>query len=112
MFDCQTRHSSVFFYAKGRPTSRDHSPKGIGTTKNLLEMCESVVWNTRGEQVMMFISENHGCVTVCHGDDFRHISTQRSCHELDRSLFGSSHFGSRVLAQELKLLCLFLLHLQ
>ena len=32
--------------------SRDHSSKGIGTTRSRLEMCESVVRNTRGEQVL------------------------------------------------------------
>ena len=36
----------AFFQAKGA------GEKGIGTTRSLLEMCESVVRNTRGEQVL------------------------------------------------------------
>ena len=36
----------------GERTSRHHSSKRIGTTRSRLEMCESVVRNTRGEQVL------------------------------------------------------------
>ena len=51
--DCSlVRHDIrvAFFHAK--ESRRDHSSKGIGTTRNRLEMCESVVRNTRGEQVL------------------------------------------------------------
>ena len=53
LFNCQTRHSSGVFPCEGERASRDHSSKGIGTTRNRLEMCESVVRNTRGEQVLV-----------------------------------------------------------
>ena len=40
------------FPCEGKRASRDHPSKGIGTTRSRLEMCESVVRNTRGEQVL------------------------------------------------------------
>ena len=52
LFDCQKRHSSGVLPCEGERASRDHSSKGIGTTRSRLEMCESVVWNTRGKQVL------------------------------------------------------------
>ena len=52
LFDCQTRHSSGVFPCEGERASRDHSSKGTGTTRSRLDMCESVVWNTRGDQVL------------------------------------------------------------
>ena len=52
LFDCQTRHQSGVLQCEGERASRDHSSKGIGTTRSRLEMCESVVRNTRGEQVL------------------------------------------------------------
>ena len=52
LFDCQTRHQSGVLPCEGERASRDHSSTGIGTTRNRLEMCESVVRNTIGEQVL------------------------------------------------------------
>ena len=117
LFDCQTRHSSGVLPCEGERTSRDHSSKGIGTTRNRLEMCESVVRNTRGEQVlgnevtdtlikegckavvvvvpMMFVSENHGYVTVCHGDDFVSCGSAAALDEVDRVL--TAHFHTKIL---------------
>ena len=42
----------AFFTAKEKRASRDHPSKGIGTTRSWLEMCESVVRDKRGEQVL------------------------------------------------------------
>ena len=53
LFGCRTRHSSGLLSCEGDRTSRDHSSKGIGTTKSRLEMRERVVRNTRGEQVLV-----------------------------------------------------------
>ena len=53
LFDCQTRHSRGVLPCEGERMSRDHSSKGIDTTRNRLEMCGSVVRNTRGEQVLV-----------------------------------------------------------
>ena len=78
-------------------------------------MCESVVRNTKGEQVlgnevtdtlikegckavvvvvpMMFVSENHGCVTVCHSDDFVSCGSAAALDEVDRVL--TAHFHTK-----------------
>ena len=52
--DAIARHDIrvAFFPCEGERASRDHSSKGIGTTRSRLEMCETVVRNTRGEQVL------------------------------------------------------------
>ena len=42
----------AFFHAKESWRLCDHSSKGIGTTRSRSEMCDSVVRNTRGEQVL------------------------------------------------------------
>ena len=52
LFDCQTRHQRGVLPCEEKRASRDHPSKGIGTTRSRLEMTESVVRNTRGEQVL------------------------------------------------------------
>ena len=39
---------------------------------------------------MMFVSENHGYVTVCHGDDFVSCGSAAALDEVDRVL--TAHF--------------------
>ena len=39
---------------------------------------------------MMFVSENHGYVTVCHGDDFVSSVSAAALEEVDRVL--TAHF--------------------
>ena len=75
---------------------------------------KSVVRNTTGEQVlgnevadtlieegckavvvMMFVSENHGYVTVCHGDDFVSSGSAAALDEVDRVL--TTHFDTKIL---------------
>ena len=38
---------------------------------------------------MMFVSENHGYVTVCHGDDFVSCGSAAALDEVDRVLNGT-----------------------
>ena len=60
--DCLiARHdsSSGVLPCEGERTSRDHSSRGIGTTRSRLEMCESVVWNERRESVGEMRSLTH-----------------------------------------------------
>ena len=63
-------------------------------------MCESVVRNTRGEQAvvvlpMVFVSENHVSVTVCHGEDFVSSGSAAALDEVDRVL--ATHFDTKIL---------------
>ena len=115
LFDCQTRHQSGVLPCEGERARRDHSSRRIGTTRSRLEMCESVVRNTRGEQVlgrvtdtlikegckavvavpMMFVSENHGYVTVCHGGDFVSSGSAAALGEVDRVL--TINFDTKIL---------------
>ena len=44
---------------------------------------------------MMFVSENHGYVTVCHGDDFVSSGSAAALDEVDRVL--TTHFGTKIL---------------
>ena len=44
---------------------------------------------------MMFVSENHGYVTVCHGDDFVSCGSAAALHEIDRVL--TTHFDTKIL---------------
>ena len=45
----------------------------------------------------MFVSENHGYVTVCHGDDFVSSGSAASLDEVDRVL--TTHFDTKILPQ-------------
>ena len=77
----------------------------LRTTRSRLEMCESVVRNTGGEQVfndvtatliregcravvvsVMFVPENHWYLTVCHGDGFVSCGSAAALDEVDRVL--------------------------
>ena len=42
----------------------------------------------------MFVSENHGYVTVCHGDDFVSCGSAAALDEVDRVL--TAHFDTRI----------------
>ena len=103
MFDCQTRHQSGLLPCEGERASCDHSSKGIGTTRSRLEMCESVVRTLIKEGckavvvvvLMMFVSENNGYVTVCHGDDFVSCGSAAALDEVDRVL--TAHFDTKIL---------------
>ena len=44
---------------------------------------------------MMFVSENHGYVTVCHGDDFVSCASAAALDEVDRVL--TAHFDTTIL---------------
>ena len=44
---------------------------------------------------MMFVSENHGYVTLCHGDDFVSCGSAAALDEVDRVL--TAHFDTKVL---------------
>ena len=44
---------------------------------------------------MMFVSENHGYVTVCHGDDFVSCGCAVALDEVDRVL--TAHFDTKIL---------------
>ena len=44
---------------------------------------------------MMFVSENHGYVTVCHGDDFVSCGSAAALDEVDRVL--TAHFDTKIL---------------
>ena len=44
---------------------------------------------------MMFVSESHGHVTVCHGDDFVSCGSAAALDEVDRVLTG--HFDTKIL---------------
>ena len=44
---------------------------------------------------MMFVSENHGFVTVCHGDDFVSSVSAAALAEVDRVL--TAHFDTKIL---------------
>ena len=44
---------------------------------------------------MMFVSENHGFVTVCHGDDFVSSGSAAALDEVDRVL--TTHFDTKIL---------------
>ena len=44
---------------------------------------------------MMFVSENHGYVTVCHGDDFVSSGSAAALDEFDRVL--TAHFDTKIL---------------
>ena len=44
---------------------------------------------------MMFVSENHGYVTVCHGDDFVSSGSAAALDEVDRVL--TTHFDTKIL---------------
>ena len=44
---------------------------------------------------MMFVSENHGCVTACHGDDFVSGGSAAALVEVDRVL--TTHFDTKIL---------------
>ena len=44
---------------------------------------------------MMFVSENHGYVTVCHGDDFVSSGSAAALDETDRVL--TTHFDTKIL---------------
>ena len=44
---------------------------------------------------MMFVSENHGYVTVCHGDDFVSCGSASALDEVDRVL--TAHFDTKIL---------------
>ena len=44
---------------------------------------------------MMFVSENHGYVTVCHGDDFVLCGSAAALDEVDRVL--KAHFDTKIL---------------
>ena len=44
---------------------------------------------------MMFVSENHGYVTVCHGDDFVSSDSAAALDEVDRVL--TTHFDTKIL---------------
>ena len=46
---------------------------------------------------MMFVSENHGYVTVCHGDDFISCGSAAALDEVDRVL--TAHFDTKILPQ-------------
>ena len=53
--DCLIARQDIrvaFIPCEGERASRDHSSEGIGTARSRMEMCESVVRNTRGEQVL------------------------------------------------------------
>ena len=43
----------------------------------------------------MFVSENHGYVTVCHGDDFVSCGSAVALDEVDRVL--TAHFDTKIL---------------
>ena len=43
----------------------------------------------------MFVSENHGYVTVCHGDDFVSSGSAAALDEVDRVL--TAHFDTKIL---------------
>ena len=44
---------------------------------------------------MMFVSENHGYVTTCHGDDFVSSGSTAALDEVDRLL--TTHFDTKTL---------------
>ena len=44
---------------------------------------------------MMFVSENRGYVTVCHGDDFVSSGSAEALDEVDRAL--TTHFDTKIL---------------
>ena len=44
---------------------------------------------------MMFVSENHGYVTACHGDDFVSSGSAAALEEVDRLL--TTHFDTKIL---------------
>ena len=44
---------------------------------------------------MMFVSENHVYVTVCHGDDFVSCGSAAALDEIDRVL--TTHFDTKIL---------------
>ena len=44
---------------------------------------------------MMFVSENHGYVTACHGDDFVSSGSAAALDEVDRVL--TTHFDTKIL---------------
>ena len=44
---------------------------------------------------MMFVSENHGYVTACHGDDFVSSGSAAASYEVDRVL--TTHFDTKIL---------------
>ena len=52
------------------------------------EGCKAVV-----VMPMMFVSENHGYVTVCHGDDFVSSGSAAALDEVDRVL--TTHFDTK-----------------
>ena len=60
------------------------------TDKLIKEGCKAVV-----VAPMMFVSENHGYVTVCHGDDFVSCGSAAALDEVDRVL--TAHFDTKIL---------------
>ena len=96
--------------------SRNHSPKGLAPP-GVGWRCVKAWYGTReaskcwGNEVadtlikegckavvvvpMMFVSENHGCVTVCHGDDSVSSGSAAALDEVDRVL--TTHFDRKIL---------------
>ena len=57
------------------------------------EGCKAVVVVVVVVVPMMFVSENHGCVTVCHSDDFVSCGSAAALDEVDRVL--TAHFHTK-----------------
>ena len=75
------------------PAPRAQASKCWGkevTDTSIKEGCKAV-----GVVPMMFVSENHGYVTVCHGDDFVSCGSAATLDEVDRVL--TTHFDTKIL---------------
>ena len=115
LFDCQTRHQSGVLPCEGERVviipPKGLAPPGVGwrcvkawhgtreaskcwgnevADTLLKEGCKAVV-----VVPMMFASENHGNVTVCHGDDFVYRGSAAALDEVDRVL--TTHFDTKIL---------------
>ena len=101
----------AFFRAKGSGRVVIIPTKGLAPTR-VGWKCVKAWYRTRkaskcwGNEVadtliivvlMMFVSENDGYVTVCHGDDFVSCGSAAALDDVDRVL--TAHFDTKILAR-------------